>query len=155
MSVEIVPDFHHMCMIKDLSSKWMRLAYRFLSIGHIAMATYDNIGIGPTSLLVEALKHLRLCPVIRVNESYIVAMSMCNAGVSRRAKSRVVLMNAYDIAICICILIRNCPAAIRRPIVDKDDFDILQGLSEKAVNTLPQISFYVVYGNNHANTWHR
>jgi hypothetical protein len=155
MSVKIVPDFHYMCMVQDLPSKRMGLAYRFLSIGNIAMATYNNIGIGPTGFPVKTLKHLGLCPVIRVNESYVVTMSMRNAGVPGGTKSRVVLMDAYDIVVCIRILICDCSTAIRRAVIDKDDFYILQSLSEKAIDTLPQISFYVVYRNNHANAWHQ
>ena len=118
----------------------------------------DNLGVKENTVqliffrcIIQLLQGILLNHVIGVQEVNILAL--CPFQTDIASVSLLVVfrqMHGNHPAVFGRICIHDFPAAVRRDIIDTDDFNIFQGLVQHTVQACRKPRFHVIYRYNHS-----
>ena len=110
-------------------------------IGDIA---YRNIRAGFFESANKLFKHLRLNPIVAVDKSNDVGTGCSNTIVTSGGNSSIRFMYNYDTGIQFSITVAYHSAVVGRAIVNENNLNVFQCLSQNGINAFRQIFFDIV-----------
>ena len=119
----------------------------------VAVVALHHIGARALSSLEELLEHATVRKVVGLDDADVLARRLGQTHVQRRAITRVGLVNHENPLVTGSIVMQDSRRAIRRAVVDADDFDIAQRLPAKRIQTLRQKPLHVINRNKNRNLW--
>ena len=99
----------------------------------------------------EPFQRIALKPVVAVDKVQVVAFGQRNARVAGDARPLVFLPDEFEPIVLLCILLQNVRTAVRRTVVDADDFDVFLRLPSKRVEAFAKVSLGVIDWNDYRN----
>ena len=101
------------------------------------------------------LQGIRRKPVVGIEHTDIVTLGTLQSFVAGMRLTTVLRQgNHFDTGITGCILLEQAQRAIGRTIIDTDDLNILERLSQQRVETLRKESLSIIDGNKNTNLRH-
>ena len=114
------------------------------------MTADGDIRVIPGQGIIQNLVHVRIYPVIAINETDKFSFSHLNCNIPGISLPGILLMNHSDTGIFQRILITNSPRPVCGAIINKDEFPIMEGLGYYRVYTLREISLHIIDRNYYA-----
>ncbi len=115
--------------------------------------TRHHVGPGTTGTPDQHAQRVRWQQVVGVDERQELAPRSTHAGVAGRAEPAVGTGEELDARVAADVVQGDRARAVRRPVVDEQDLEVLERLGEDGVEALPEVGLDVVEGDDHADGW--
>ena len=89
--------------------------------------------------------------VVCIHEHQISASRLFDSVVARGGHSLIFFVNHPDPAVSFCISVADVLTAVRRAVVNQNDFHLPPALGTQGIQTLGQIRVYIIHGDNDAD----